>query len=900
MNCLYEFWGKFDKNCHYPLFRHLLDTSAVLCKLWDMTLSQGLKRYLSDAFSIKHGNQGGTAIRNRIAFLAALHDIGKATPDFQGKSPQFKSKLENMGYKFPGNSDCHHGLYSTYIIREFLLNESISASWAKKIAAAIGAHHGRFHTSRDIRIAEIRFVSLECNWKCSVKKIFKALKKNFKIDSLKMSYNWNKENCSFFIVLAGLVSVSDWIASSKEFFPYNSCKNDIKTHFAEAKIKAEKAIEHIRWKAWESNNNREFKDLFSFDANTLQKEIIKISNGLDSASLVIIEAPMGDGKTEAAFYLMNYMNHKLNQNGAYIALPTQATANAMYDRFRDDFLKIIYTSNYNDLKLIHGNAILAKDENEINSLEPERIYDENDNDKHSTSQTVDWFSYKKRGLLAPYGAGTIDQALLSILQSKHFFIRLFGLSNKTVILDEVHAYDTYMTTLLERLIEWLAAVGSNIIILSATLPSEKRKLLIESWQKGTYGNLNNNQNCPNNVEYPRITYLTKTECKANNFSTKQKKIILCKKLPSDLDELAKKIIGSIKEGGCAAFICNTVKKAQDAYCKIKSEIDKQCNTKEDIILKLFHARFPFEDRNKIEKEVIELFGKRGFKTNKRPEKAILVATQVVEQSLDIDFDVMFTELAPIDLILQRSGRLQRHYEIKRPESIGNKPVLYIVTPEDENNLPDFGSSSYVYSEYILYKTWLVVRDLCDIKIPDNIECLVEKVYGNDNNVSNKPEEVNHMNELKQKDDENESKLKNEAKDKYIKSPYFSGELYHLSEAELKEDDPTLHKYFQASTRYSERPSIRIVCLRSNNGFDPTKIPDKKTVIYLINRIMSISNPVLYDYFINIVMVPEAWKNNALLRKLYPAVFDDDGFLINNNNLKFKLDDTLGGVYCNTK
>lgn len=896
-------WAKKSDNKHYPLICHLLDTAAVVQKIWEKTLSESFKNKISITL-----NMDKYRAKDFFSFLAGLHDIGKATPDFQKKSKEKKEELKKYNFCFKNCSDYHHSLYSNVIIEKLLKCKIASPKCAENIAAALAGHHGKFPTSNDIHYVEINYRRLEQEWKDVFNDILGILLSLFNIcDDNYSTKICIEKNHSFFIILAGLVSVADWIASAEEFFPYKGYSEDPKIHFQNSLKKTERAIEQIKWEIWKAEKDEyNFSDLFSkYKPNPLQQNVINISKNLKNASLVIIEAPMGDGKTEAAFYLLNHFNKTLEQNGAYFALPTQATANAMYNRLKI-FFGNIYPDDYKCLKLIHGNAVLAQYDDEVNSIDSINTYNDDDSveSNKASNQNVDWFSFRKRGLLAPYGAGTIDQTLLSVLQTKHFFVRLFGLSHKTIIFDEVHAYDTYMSTLLERLLEWLAAIDANVILLSATLPSEKRKNMIEAWQKGggvKKAEIKSEEKCPEmelKANYPRITYISKDKkINSTSFETQRKITIkLNTNVPNNINELAKYIINSVSKGGCAVCICNTVSKAQDVYSEIEKIIDENTNEQDGKInLMLFHARFPFEDRDRIEKEVINLFGKKGFEEGGRPKKAILVATQVVEQSLDIDFDIMFTELAPIDLILQRSGRLQRHNIIQTPNHLRGNPVLYLIPPKiNKDNYPDFENNKYVYSEYILYRTWLVIKELKQIKIPEDVEGFIERVY-NKNFLLTDDKNVNEFIEkLFIEDYQNEEDLKNKASNKYIKGPFIQRPLYVIAEEALDEDNPEIHKDLQALTRYSKVPTIKLICL--NEGFDLKKDLNKDDILNLSKKIMQINSYTLFNYFINNVEIPHQWKKHSILKYLYPAIFNENGFLINDKNIQFKLDDKLGGLF----
>ncbi|GAI17071.1 unnamed protein product, partial [marine sediment metagenome] len=323
---------------------------------------------------------------------------------------------------------------------------------------------------------------------------------------------------------------------------------------------------------------------------------------------------------------------------------------------------------------------------------------------------AEWFLPRKRGLLAPFGVGTIDQALLSVLQTKHYFVRLFGLAQKTVIIDEVHAYDMYMSTLLESLIAWLHALGSSVILLSATLPDNKRRALVRA-----YGG---EPEILGSSTYPRITSVSGTVTQSFEFEASRYVELCIRHVGDGIDSLIDDLRHTLKDGGCVAIICNTVKRAQQTYAAIK-----QAGLVSPDELMLLHSRYPFEDRENREMAILRAFGKKGI----RPKRAILVATQIIEQSLDLDFDLMVTDLAPADLVIQRAGRIHRH-DNHRPSAMA-KPTLWIRMPDtDANGIPDLGASAYVYEPYFLLLSYLQLRDRPAISLPDDIPTIIEKVY----------------------------------------------------------------------------------------------------------------------------------------------------------------------------
>jgi CRISPR-associated endonuclease/helicase Cas3 len=414
---------------------------------------------------------------------------------------------------------------------------------------------------------------------------------------------------------------------------------------------------------------------------------------------------MGEGKTEAAWILAekwrNYGYH-----GTYMALPTMATSDSLYERYLDTYLKRL--GHGEDTKLVHGMAWL-RDEKEAEK--PAEVGETGDDQTGAAA----WFRPTRRAMLAAHGVGTVDQAMLAGMHVKFGFLRLFGLSNRVLVIDEVHAYDAYMSAIIYRLLQWCSNLEIPVILLSATLSKVQREQMIEAYSWAGSPRPSEGEGAGgegSEIPYPRITiaesgkFSRHINPKAS--STRELKFRCHSGLLGDANGTAKKAAALVKEGGCCCVILNTVKQAQAVYSQLPRDIPKL----------LFHARFTAEDRERITKKVTELFGKD---TTNRPEKFILVATQVVEQSLDVDFDHMMTELAPMDLLLQRSGRLHRH------RVRAELPVLHILTPT--NGQRNFGGTSFVYAEKPLLRTLALLSSRTSASLPDDFRPLIERTYG---------------------------------------------------------------------------------------------------------------------------------------------------------------------------
>jgi CRISPR-associated endonuclease/helicase Cas3 len=646
----------------------------------------------------------------------------------------------------------------------------------------------------------------------------------------------------------------------------------------------------------------------------LQQVVKALTKELLEPGLVIIEAPTGEGKTEAALYLVDWWNKQFDQRGAYFALPTQATSNQMFGRVRN-FLAASYTGDEVDLQLIHGHAALSAEFEVLRRhgdrlLEPGGIGVREGGDEEVRSNVVagEWFTHRKRGLLSAFGVGTIDQALLAALKARHVFVRLFGLSSKTVVVDEVHAYDTYMTTLLERLLEWLAALGTSVVMLSATLPQARRQGLLEAYRRGAGWPA---ADAPPASPYPRVSWATargtgEKHVQASPLARKTVEVEwLDMRLPATLDgppELALRLQHALKGGGCAAVICNTVRRAQEVYQALKLHFPGRA---EDGFpeLGLLHSRYPFEERDQRERLARLRFGKHSEEV-RRPSRAVLVATQIIEQSLDLDFDLLVAELAPVDLVLQRAGRLHRH-ERSRPRRLQSPTLLLSAVEVDVKGVPHFEpGSEHVYDSHVLLRSWLALRDRSAIRVPEDVEALIEEVYGE----RTCPDTLSgHLRELwngtfkKQHNAMEADRYK--AQDRWLRPPWSDEALWQFTDNALEEDRPEFHEEHQALTRLAdptvdvvllygtqERPCLDSALTQPVDAKAPPTVPQAKQ---LLRRSVPVSDRrVVYTLLDQ--PVPSGWCSSPLLRHHRLLVLDADGSAL-VGRWRLELDDDLGLV-----
>lgn len=870
---LFIFWAKTSHaserlpRAYHPLLCHMIDVAVVTLLMGEKVLSKAAKKRIARSLGLSTDKEGLELAGRIVAWIAGLHDLGKASPPFALRGVYEKGrqtyKLLDLydekvfGEKKTGlikEAKCApHGFVTASELPKILCEDfGFSSDLANCIATMIGGHHGIFPSSGHINDMSLQACSGKQAWRDARRKLALALRDLLGVPKEISSLTKSSLDNATTMILTGLVSVADWIGSNTEFFKCEvedftkEFSIDPEGYLQKAERQAREALTTFGWLGWsEQNSPTTFANLFPLieTPRHLQTTSEKLAEGtLQSSGIVIVEAPMGEGKTEAAMFLADHWNAVLNQRGCYFALPTQATSNQMYERVKD-FLERRFPEANVPLQLLHGHASLSAefltslDEGKkLHTLMLQGIYDEDTLHKHDDGCTpnvvaAEWFTYRKRGLLAPFGVGTIDQALMSVLQTKHVFVRLFGLSHKTIIIDEVHAYDAYMSTLLERLLEWLAALQSPVVLLSATLPKQKRDALLRAYRRGLEGDENVLSDLDKEVTYPRISWATKDKSGVIVIDTsKQNTRTLYLEKIDESKPLAERLKEALKDGGCAAVICNTVKRAQEVYQILSEDPFFQGNASDDLPkLDLLHARFRYCDREKREQRTCDRFGKPDKDGNNinRPDRAVLISTQIIEQSLDLDFDLMVTDLAPVDLILQRAGRLQRHNRKTRPKRFDGKPTLWICEPQkDADGVPKFvHRKKIIYDKHILLRSWLALRGKGQIEIPGEIENLIEFVYDTRKPCFDESLKEQWDNTQRQMTDELRKKKAN-AKTYRFTSPN-DADLFEAFNLELAEDSPEKDATLQARTRDDEMPSVSVVILlpEESNQFDLSIKPE---------------------------------------------------------------------------
>jgi len=630
--------------------------------------------------------------------LAAAHDIGKISPGFLLKSLGWRDRWQKeLKLLSPTLYESNHARAGQHFLRKRQGGKDLSR-WV----LCVGGHHGIYAgSSASIEIgpegSEPWPDLLRESLLATIMREFGPLPSE------------TTEGGSRVHLLTGFITFSDWIGSNEEWFPVPSVPGT-ETSREVASERAARAIEAIGWDRREVVPDRSFDQLFApgesadrFEPRPLQTTLIE---AMDRPGLYILEAPMGEGKTEAALAGAYRRWTEGGESGLYFALPTQLTSNRIHLRI-GDFLADIATHG-SAFALAHGSAWLSNER--ITALKPTAAREE------GAAEGNRWFADARRALLAPFGVGTVDQVLMSVLAVKHSSVRFFGLAGKVIVLDEVHSYDPYTSALIDRSVSWLLEVGCSVIVLSATLTRRRRNELT----RAAGGETADNQEA-----YPLLTRVgrggTTDYFQPAGCGTASKTVMIDTQSPDDTAFLA--AAAEAAEGGaCVLIVRNTVALAQQTLRAVNAQLREL-----EIPTGLLHSRFPRFMRDQQETDWMRRLGKEDAD---RPRGSVLVATQVVEQSVDIDADLLITDLAPTDLILQRMGRLHRHAR-QRPES-ANQPRCFILVPEfDADEDPDairraMGPSACVYPPFRLYQARETLCRRRSVRLPDQIREILEE------------------------------------------------------------------------------------------------------------------------------------------------------------------------------
>ena len=464
--------GGEEGNLWSPLYVHMADSALVARKLWDEWVSDSIKRQISDCVD---GDDAAAAVL--VSWLAGIHDIGKATPGFQYKVPERAEYVQEMGLCLPSahmvSHPPSHANMGEIILERKLDGRGWGYPWS--LGSIVGSHHGVPPSDdgvlRDIESRSGNFPIENMGdegWISVQDELFAWMFDAVGVAKFEERYQVLVMSQPVQVLISALVIMSDWIASNSDFFPLTFRVES----WEEFRLRADAAwVSFALPSSWHAEKSElEGEDFFhrrfaglpeNARLRPAQLEALRAALGMDDPGLLIIEAPMGNGKTEASLLCAEVMAAKSGAGGVAYLLPTMATSNAMFSRV-EEWLKTVPDSKgelMRSMQLLHSKAALNPGYSKLRSWGSTWMGDEAKAYVEEGVIAHQWFAGKKRGLLSSFVVGTVDQLLMAALKVKHVQLRHLGLAGKVVVVDEVHAYDAYMNTYLDRILTWLGAYG---------------------------------------------------------------------------------------------------------------------------------------------------------------------------------------------------------------------------------------------------------------------------------------------------------------------------------------------------------------------------------------------------------------------------------------------------------
>lgn len=663
----------------YPLTSHLCDAAAAALTLWHLHTAPGVRQWIATELDMTMTEAG-----RFVAYLAGLHDIGKAVPCFQYQDGTDKIRHETGSY-----------LAAPTLIDHPERVDPFTSGIAHRIGEILGGHHGLYQpvdrrTRRPLRVPELGGPE----WDLARRNIHTELRAHL---NPALPARLPEPVAA---VLTGLVIVADWIVSDTRWLL--DAQWEAPTNIAERWDHTLNTTRDRIHQLGLTHPTPEPLDLARIlggtnrSPNPLQRSILDDFRPT-GPGLLTIATPTGSGKTETAWIAAHKLGTATGRHGTLMCLPTQATTNSMWARTS--------TTVDDTVTLAHSMAAFHS---------PYRHYSTHDPD------ALRWLNGKKRPMLSAHAVVTIDQLLAAGLTAKHNAIRQWALTGKTVIVDEVHACDVYMLTILTRVLEWLGRLHVPVVLLSATLPGHVSRQLTAAYLTGA----GNTDPDPRPVSYPGWVWHPITGAPVNPRSraeitrahARTARVTVAHYTGRVETAAINAVRPVVNEGGCAAVVCSTIDTAQRVYTRIR-------DTYPGLRVWLLHSRFPHSRRAEIETEIVDLFGRGGS----RPD-GVVVATSVIEQSLDVDFDFMVSELAPAALLFQRLGRVWRHQN-PRP-AWATEPTLQVL--DTHGDLPHGPAAIYRDSRHELHTTRTALAEHgTTICIPEDVSTLVQQVHDRD-------------------------------------------------------------------------------------------------------------------------------------------------------------------------
>ncbi|MFF9690480.1 CRISPR-associated helicase Cas3' [Streptomyces sp. NPDC014623] len=756
-------WAKHDRDSDgwLPLWRHMEDSAAVAERLWDEWLPLSVRRLIAAELP-----EGADDARCLAVWLAGVHDIGKATPTFACQVESLAEAMRADGLEMRSQRAmgadrklAPHGLAGQMLLGKWLeVRHGWAVSQTGQFTVAVGGHHGVPPEHGQItaldRHPELLRTPGESEelWQRVQQELLEACAAEFGVHDRLGAWRSVKLPQPAQVALTALVIVSDWIASNPDLFPY--FPQDASRSSEERITAAWRGLNLPgAWRAAEPPADAQALFASRFDLppgakiRPVQEAAVELARTMEEPGLLVIEAPMGEGKTEAALGAAEVLAARSGAGGVFFALPTMATGNAMFPRLLKWIERLpVPDGTRHSVLLAHSKSALNQDftdlmeRGQVKAVELDAMNQSQELRLSSRRRAASaelvahsWLRGRKKSMLSSFVAGTIDQLLFAGLKSRHLALRHLAIAGKVVVIDEAHAYNTYMSSYLDRVLAWLGAYRVPVVVLSATLPATRRRELVEAYAGRRKADSRDFDSVSRADDYPLLTAVAPAGAPVLRRPPASGRgvDVELERIDDDLEVLADRLEDELEDGGCVLVVRNTVRRVLDAARVLRERFG-------DTHVSVAHSCFIDVDRAAKDASLLDRFGPPE-KAEGRPVKHVVVASQVAEQSLDVDFDLLVTDLCPADLLLQRMGRLHRHLrggetQTKRPERL--RTALCLVSGVDWTaGMPKpVRGSVAVYGAYALLRSAAALLPHLDggprrpVRLPADISPLVQQAY----------------------------------------------------------------------------------------------------------------------------------------------------------------------------
>ncbi|MFF4640525.1 CRISPR-associated endonuclease Cas3'' [Streptomyces olivaceus] len=767
-------WGKFDRATLrvYSLLFHLIDVGAVAGVLWDHFLTLSQRKVISTGLNVPQERA-----RSLVCFLAAMHDIGKLIPRFQSCEPLAYVRLgeELLADTGPvvhvphARASMHVGLQ---LLGELGFAVGGNDSPAVRAAQCLGGHHGRFLQLDVDGAASAQRVEATLGgpaWQDLRRRYARLLWYLFGVDAAP-----GRVSVEAAVLITGVTMVADRVASQRRYWVPNADTPSFGAaeHYSRARRQAEEEVERL-------GLARFALDRVPFttahpgleEPNALQRSVMEELPRLVAergSGIAVVTDAMGTGKSVAALEMSRIFNEHCGSQGVMWLLPATTAADQAYevlDRYvrahRPEYAPVTLVHHHSDLNEAYTGRTLSPADTSVVDGPPDDPFTDDQDASFAEDETEHgpgaagpdrWLRGRDNALLAQYTVSTTDQAQMAVLPVRHSALRMLALSGKTVVVDEAHALDPFSQLQLLRLLQWLGAVKCPVVLLSATMPASTATELVQAYLSGAgRTGLNGVSFAPGYPGWLFADAATATPHRMPGPAQDEQRAAQRRTARIRARPVIYRLLGQagraveegerlaviadvlqpvVRDGGCAAVVCATVADAQDTYGHLRRT---WTGSPGDLVL--VHGRVRGRRRQSTLGDLRRQLGPTG----PRPARRVFVTTSLLDVSLDIDVDLMVSDLASVARLLQRLGRLGRFTHLwsageRRPLwwDGQNSPTLTVLHPVNSRGAtalpPGWGTLEPAVA---LHETarLLPALEKEPLVVPDDVQPLVEQVHG---------------------------------------------------------------------------------------------------------------------------------------------------------------------------